>query len=438
MPHDNDHAIVVVSDFHLAAGYDRRTGRFDRHETFFHDDAFARFLDDLRRRAIREDRRWRLVILGDLLDFLRVPVGSPGKFIARPDTSDRATLDKLNRIVASHPEFFEALGRFVAAGFWLDIVPGNHDIELISRPVQERFKEQIVRAGGGSEALARITFHPWIYYQPGVLYAEHGQQYHDINAFPTLLRPCSPRHPDEIDLPLGSHIESYLGNLAEAIDPFGTDPMAPATLLRAVRKRPSLVLQTLPHHARLVRTILGDLRDRSRPGNVAERAAYREEVVRRHADELGLPPDTLVAIDRLSMVSAGSMTSRLARKLTVNPVRRFRVRSRVAIGSPSYLFQAALVIHQLLQAAGKAVPFYVFGHAHRADQLPLAVDASTPSYLNSGSWTGADRALLPSPGGRHFTFIEISRKPNTLEPVARLLRWNDFARRHELLPLSET
>lgn len=74
-PNQDGDDVVIVSDLHLSAGYDPLTGRYDRTEDFFYDAAFARFLDNLLLRAEVEHRKWRLVILGDMLDFLQVEVG---------------------------------------------------------------------------------------------------------------------------------------------------------------------------------------------------------------------------------------------------------------------------------------------------------------------------------------------------------------------------
>jgi UDP-2,3-diacylglucosamine pyrophosphatase LpxH len=434
-----DEAIIVVSDFHLATGRDPRTGVVDREESFFHDEAFARFLDDLVRRAAIEQRRFRLLILGDLLDFLRVRGASAVGDGDQPSTADRTTLAKLERIAAGHPRFFEALGRFVAAGFSLDVVPGNHDIELLRPAVQTGFAEVVARSGGGSEAAASIAVHPWIYYIPGLLYAEHGQQYHDINAFPALLRPASAQHSGRIKPPLGSRLESYLRGVREAIDPAsGPAPLDARSLLRAARERPSLLLRTVPHHARFAASVLDELSNRLRFGRRARRAAYQEEMLRPYAVEIGLDLDTVAAIDRLSAISIRRMTARLARRA----VERFAVRGGrrepgPAAGSSTYLLRATLEIHRVLQVSGHEVPFYVFGHAHRAEQMPVVPGVAVPVYLNSGSWTAfGPRGAAPEDGPAHFTYVEVARQPGTAVPSARVLLWNDATGRHE--PLSSS
>jgi hypothetical protein len=93
-------------------------------------------------------------------------------------------------------------------------------------------------------------------------------------------------------------------------------------------------------------------------------------------------------------------------------------------------------IHQLLLAANKSVPYYVFGHTHIAEQFPLAFGATTPSYLNSGTWTQIIPPDFEAPSSReYFTFIEITRAPGSATPAGRLLFWNDAAGQVEPLPL---
>src|SRR5262249_37773844 len=156
----DDRDIVIVSDLHISEGYDARTGTYGRKEDFFYDRAFTRFLAHLRERAQTEGRKWRLVILGELFDFLQVELDQPAR---NPlDRSEQATCDRLDRIAAGHPEFFAALGHFVADGVPLDILPGNHDIEMIRPSAQAHFKALITLHSGRPEAACGITFRPWI------------------------------------------------------------------------------------------------------------------------------------------------------------------------------------------------------------------------------------------------------------------------------------
>jgi UDP-2,3-diacylglucosamine pyrophosphatase LpxH len=474
MPADDGRDFVVVSDLHLSAGYDERAGTYNRNEDFFYDGAFARFLVHLERRAEGEGRRWRLVLLGDLLDFLQVELGPPPPADRELDTSEATTLRKLERIALGHGEFFAALGRFAAAGFPVDVVVGNHDIELLRPATQRRFVELVVARSGCPGAADAISFHPWIYLVPGLLYAEHGHQYDDVNSFLTQLEPFLDGDPDRIDLPLGSYFVGHLFNRIEAIDPFA-DNVKPATsyLLWALQTHPLRVLWTLGAHMRLLVAVLMRSRDLGPAERRARRERYHRQTLPSYAASVGLRPETAVAIDRLAAVPAMVTKRRQLQALLLRPIVGFlpvlaallavytalarlgrgprsfalfaagvggllaRERSalRPATEEAGYLHRAALGIHGLLEKEGKAAVAYVFGHSHTAEQFPLTRADRPPYYLNSGTWTPSVPAAFDLLGGREqFAFVQLTRPPDG-PPVARLMVWNDVASRPEPLPL---
>jgi UDP-2,3-diacylglucosamine pyrophosphatase LpxH len=366
--------IVVVSDLHLTGGAAGRTGG-----------AFAGFLADLGRRA--SWRPLRLVILGDFLDLPRPHPTTGG---GRAAFEGEVTAE-LERIAVGHRELFGALADLVAGGAMVDIVAGNHDVALLHGFAQQRLR-QLLAAGGG------IVFHPWIYHLPGTLYAEHGHQYHDVNAIPLLLQPWEADDPALLQRPLALELERCL----------------------AVR-RPRSALALVDRVCRL-----------SGPALAGRRDAYRRDTLRRYAAQVGLAHGALLAIDGLSEASAWSVARRLARTRLVAPARRAwspgplrRVSDRAA-----YLYRAWPAIDDALRAAGQAVPYYVFGHTHLAEERPLG--GGDARYLNTGTWSAAvPRGDPASPAPCRFTFVEITDGPGGSGPAARLLRWNDEERRRE-------
>ena len=78
MSSHHSHNLLIVSDLHIGQGYDPVSQKLDRHEDFIRDREFAHFLvyHELKRRSAttgsKEDRPWRLVINGDVVDFLQV------------------------------------------------------------------------------------------------------------------------------------------------------------------------------------------------------------------------------------------------------------------------------------------------------------------------------------------------------------------------------
>ena len=466
-----DFDVVIVSDLHMTAGYDPRTGTFDPNEDFFYDSTFGRFVDHLIARTSTEPRRWRLVLLGDLFDFLQVEVQEEHVLGV---TSSATTCVKLDIIARGHPGFFAALGRFVAAGNRVEIVIGNHDVELIWPEVQARFKELVV-AQTPTEVDSRITFHPWFFYLPGMVYAEHGHQYDAVNAFATVMRPLLPSQPDRIELPLGSFFVLYLFNDIERLDPFA-DNIKPATryMLWALRTRPLLVLRTLGYYLHFVVRTLRKTSELRAAEQRAHRAAYRREVVRPYAEQVGLPPEMLEAIDRLAATPASASQGRqlgalllplfgidvlfpaglfglyhASRRLRALPrsfvtlalglaalIWRDRRALRTTTQPGAYLLAAARQIHEQLARAGGAVPAYVFGHTHTAEQFPLGANEDMPRYLNSGTWTPIIPEAFDLLGTRErFSFVQITRDPANQEVLVNLLVWNDNAGRAEPLLL---
>ncbi len=97
------------------------------------------------------------------------------------------------------------------------------------------------------------------------------------------------------------------------------------------------------------------------------------------------------------------------------------------------LFTTAREIHALLLKDGQAVPAYIFGHTHNAEQFPIGEGEAR--YFNSGTWT----PLIPHrfdllTTRELFTFVEVTRYPwQPEEAVPELLLWNDVADRAEPL-----
>lgn len=469
-PERTEHDLIILSDLHLSAGYNRRTGTYDRNEDFFYDAAFSRFIDVLLQRAHSEGRAWQLVILGDLADFLQVELPERRAGLTSAPTS----VAKLEVIARGHPDFFRALARFVAAGFPVAIVIGNHDIELIWPEVQARFRALLAEHGAVAVE-QRVTFHPWIFYRPGLVYAEHGQQYDGVNSFATLLQPQLPYRPEVIELPFGSFFVLYLFNYIERLDPFA-DNVKPVTryLIWALRTRPIKVLATFGYHLRFFSRVLRKTSPLTRAQQQARRERYRREVLRPAAATIGLPPDVLEAIDRLAAVPALSSRWRQIVALWFDPllaggplalvlwslyqaVRRLRAprRSwlaligalagllwrerrlmRPATDPGGYLHRAARAIDELLTAHGLAVPAYVFGHTHTAERAPLRSQDEMPRYFNTGTWTPIVPQTFDLLGTRErFTFVQITRDPHSGAVLPELLVWNDAAGRIEPLPL---
>jgi UDP-2,3-diacylglucosamine pyrophosphatase LpxH len=272
---NHSHNYLFISDLHLSEGILPETNKLSRNEDFFYDDAFARFLayhvalsKDERAPVHYHRKPWRLIINGDIFDFLQVTsLPAEGDELERVmgerlhkdlssndrdyglGTSEAEIVWKVERIAAGHPLFFQALGWFVAhEGCELILLKGNHDVELYWGAVREAMWAQIGKAyqtwwegcqdgvmpgmalpyGEQGEMpafltpahLQKIQFPAWFYYVPDLLYVEHGNQYDPANAFADFLEPIILDSPDQIELPSGSFFVRYYFNKIEQIHPF--------------------------------------------------------------------------------------------------------------------------------------------------------------------------------------------------------------------------
>lgn len=335
---------VVLSDLHLGATADTAT-----------EDAFVSFLEWLVDRARPGTGPWRLILLGDLLDLLHAPAG-----VQDPIAS-------LDAIAARHRSALAALGAAAAHGIVVDVIPGNHDSELLDPDLQERLLSLVADAAGTSTARLRATFRvrPWFLLVPGLLYAEHGSQYHALNAV--------------------------------------ADPLAPSG--RWSRRLPPGAVLDLAHQRRRVRALpplaLAGLRALARRGRTGGPTAASLQSC---AKEAGLRPDTLA---RLVKLGEDSSVALLRNACAVVLGRTDHVESRQQ--------QAAVAVHSILAGEGQAVPLYVFGHTHRVAQRVLSADGARLLWYNGGAWAN---------GG--YGFLEADRRPDGV--LARLCQWDPVAR----------
>ena len=365
--------LVLVSDLHLGGGAETARWGPGFADEFDGDEAFPAFLEWLTSTAHRSSR---LVLLGDTIDFLRVPVA--GALYAR---NDAEAICQLEQIAAAHPKVFEALSTTAGRGIGIDIVVGNHDVELARPSVQNRLRALLAPSGESATDGDAVRFHLWSYYVPGVLYAEHGNHYSEVNSFH---RPLSPVQGGRTERPLGPRLGSARRLL------FPGDPGQP-----------------------LFRQVAADVVANDRLARAA-RDEYRDRVLADYAAEIGLPVSAVRRLHELGARSAGATAVRIA-KVRLTGSMSFREAS----------WHVAAAVHGMLADAGSSVPFCVFGHTHTACHLQL--NGGDGVYLNTGTWsTDMGRAVpgrraVPHPPRR--TWVEVTTSQGSDGPRSRLLRW---------------
>ena len=339
---DEVRRLVVASDLHLDASPDpaRRDGGA----------AFTRFLASI---VLPDDRPGaRLLLLGDTFELADASANGDGHAIAR-----------MNEIAGAHPRLLATLLECLRRGWRLDIVPGNHDMALTRSAVQRR----LIRLLG--TAAHRMRIHPWLYHVPGVLYAEHGHQHHDLNRFPTVLAPDDPRRPDRLFVP---PLGAWTGKVS----------------------------------ARLLRAFVDSRRGEFRVRSPAYRARIAEVEPR-----LALPRDVVSQLHGLSRFRFRSTAVRLARRALNLPAAR---------QPDGYLIAAAGRIHSVLSEVGRDVPVYAFGHTHHARTVRLADGAW---YVNTGTWTADVRGAGPDRDDPDlYPYLDITVGTADIVPAIRYWR----------------
>lgn len=391
---------MIVSDLHLGPGPSECV------ESFYNDTAFARFLDQM-----RQDRRFRLVILGDFIDFLRAElVTNPG---AEP-MSEAIAVATLERVIEGHPKVFDALARFLTSGGELDVVVGNHDAELVRPALQDGLRAAI---GPG------VAFHRWIYYVPGLLYAEHGHQYDSLNCFSTFLEPFADDDGKMLERPIGLYLFCEVERLNATLDPCPDHASHHFRYFAlAARRRPREAAVAMRRKVDVAAATVRQARMMSSRERAERRAAYRRHALPAYADEIGLSTRSLLAIDALS-----AAPRKPQRALTSQAIHRM-IPSRATgpLGRRvKYLEDASIGIHETLHLERRDVPFYVFGHTHGAQHLPLDFGPTAPQYLNTGTWSSIVRPTSETLRTILPTFVHITVPDDGSPAVARLLAWNN-------------
>ncbi len=163
---------IITSDMHLSAGrfFD---GSRNPHEDFVYDKEFIEFLEYFSTGRYGDHCEVELILNGDVLDFLNVPI--QGEFL---DVVNEVTaLEKLEAILSGHADVVRALQRFVARkGKRLIYNVGNHDLELFFPNVRNLFCKVI---GGENWTKEKV----WVNVEKEFLDYPEGIQVHHGNQF---------------------------------------------------------------------------------------------------------------------------------------------------------------------------------------------------------------------------------------------------------------
>jgi UDP-2,3-diacylglucosamine pyrophosphatase LpxH len=379
---DDPRDVLIVSDLHLGIAHEAN-GPADPAAN-----ALLRLVRWKIESSVRSARRWRLLLLGDVFDF----AGAADASVRSGARGEIEAVAAFRRLVADHPALVEAIDEALAADVPVAIVAGNHDVEWSWPVIQHELRQRVASRPG-------LTFHPWIFYLPAVLYAEHGNQHHDINALP---RPMRPYHDGIATVHVGAALDDYLAGVGRTVA--GVGPAGIGEWLRTMRRHPSLAIRAVPNHVALLRRVIGDLVRLAGRAERRERQRYRDVVLPSASTAIGLPVEVLAKLDAIGTVHPATMVRRLARVAASRPQGR----------GTRFVHRGAHRVHNVLSAHGLGLPVYAFGHTHVAERVRLSTSPDA-WYVNSGSW-GAGT------GGR--TIAEVRVEPDGTV-TCELLVWDD-------------
>ena len=438
--------LLVMSDLHLGEdlrpmttplSYLRRAAKLEREL-----EAFLAHYTDSR----LEGRPWRLVVNGDMVDFMSVMI-LPGEGGSADEKQfglafgERQTVEKLDRVFERHPGVFQRLGEFVAAGNELIIVVGNHDVEFRFPAVQRRFVEQLERIvpGSAEPGGGAIRFCPWFYYEEERVYVEHGHQYDEYCSFDYQLHPVD--DDGGVALSIAHAGIRYFTNLVPSIDPVVAETWVFVDYLRWASAHGARAMARLCFlYAVFVWKALSWWSSLTNRVSEAARAEKHQAALGRLGEELQIAAEQLRALDELRCVPVIKRLGRTMKTLFLDRLLVggagvaltavalwalpgwLRVCGVAAVwtagAAANWLLGRGRVVssHVALRRAPEAIrailraPFVVFGHSHYAERVPLSGGGV---YFNTGAWSQEDATAA-------FTHLLITGDD---QPHAELRQW---------------
>jgi UDP-2,3-diacylglucosamine pyrophosphatase LpxH len=468
------HNILVVSDLHLGEDLSPAATEGDTRHLELVERHLIQFLRHYSHRRL-DGRPWRLVVNGDMVDFLTICVLPDDERIELAgEVPEEAKVYGLGRrvevaraqmlaVVDRHRDVFRAIARFVAAGNAVDIICGNHDTELHWPEVQQALRDGVGRiwaqmpqsrrtGAPTAEALdASISFHPWFYHEPGSVWIEHGHQYDECCSFDFGLCPVDPTT-GEIVSNVDAASLRYVSNQISEVEAHGTEEW---TLGGYVRFAFGLGLRgtwrLFRSYCRFAATLVrGWRRNAIWTRAHGKRQELHTERLRQLAERSSVSLGSLESVDRMRRRPVVANLWRLMNVLMLDRLVLLAVSVLLVLVALAALpLSAALPVGagvlggawwlQYRAGHGRSLDnslplqlmparilehvdarFVVFGHTHEPVAQPL--DGGR-MYFNTGTWLPAGRPGLL----RSFTHVIVRHTERG--PVAALCQWRDGASR---------
>jgi UDP-2,3-diacylglucosamine pyrophosphatase LpxH len=342
----NSSNLLVCSDLHLGGtlrGEDiaaadggrlpfaalRRAVRQDR--------AVSKFLDyhqeNLSTNTQGASVPWRLILNGDIFDFLHLDVRPTGESENAP--SEEETLYglsfeenrscwKLGVICSVHRRTIQALASFVDAGHEIVFIIGNHDVDLWFDKVRNGLLDAIALMSEAPDtARSRIQFEPWFYFEADRAYIEHGHRFDPYNTFPDPLQPLLIRRERELAPTFGHFSLRYFCNRVRSFPIYDMDHNPISKIIRWIIERPKkevfmAAVQWTVFMWRYIRTTFLIRRDSGE--RQAQLRQKRRNRLRRFAKRYGMPIKRILALDALKRAHVGASLLRFAQGMLLDRV----------------------------------------------------------------------------------------------------------------------
>jgi len=371
--------LYIVSDLHLSEGLSADGRRFSRLESFFFDQEFSNFLGAAAADSESRGSRARLILNGDIFDFLatkRVPKDEEvfeGETVTATErkyglsTTAMKSAWKMRCIVRGHRVFFDAIIQFMQRGHEVTLIRGNHDVELFWPEVQEALfqemeviAEEIVDDEPSLNVRARMNVEHWFYLEKGRIFVEHGHQYDSGNSFRFNLAPIMPKSFDEngrpvLDYPTGSLFVRYMFNKMKLVDPFSSFVVSfDKYFFLLGRARFLDLLGALGFHLPFFLRTIKKARFFELEGTEPIRASHDTQL-EKEAESAAVPTESLEAIDSLMSEPVGKTKYSLVQEFTRPLVRTILTVAAIAIVSLSAWFIVFSSIQSITWTGGVVV-----------------------------------------------------------------------------------
>ncbi|MFL5381806.1 MAG: hypothetical protein ACJ8GN_04760 [Longimicrobiaceae bacterium] len=459
--------VLVVSDLHLAGGRDPITGRFDRTENFFADEAFHRWLKHHRAEAAADAL---LVLNGDTFDFLRVVAvpssraemeswseglaglgvqRSADELAARIDrkekryglgTEDFKCIWKLGQIEWGHQEFFAALREWLRTGGRLLVVKGNHDVELHWPLVRRALRMMLGAAPAGQAGAGALVFCDHAV-RLANLYLEHGHRYEKVTRVEGDEPTITVDGVETIRLPSGSFVNRYLINSAEDIYPFLDNARPLGKSIRLILRRYPIASLKLVFPA--IQLISRSWRLDKNKSSFARSILLLVNIL---APILGV----LLVLGLLYFTELRDAFKDLGRfrflfsfaglalPYLLSALAELFPRGKGQVLDDEFGDQAYRALAATRPAPAASLLYAVYGHTHNQDVqfVPARDGAPDIMYMNTGTWTPLFIDDRPDLMGRAFRpFIRFDCGGAYGEYRHQYLQWNDTRGRPDAIEI---